>query len=378
MAGAGLAVRRQGWECPDWHCDETRLEQNGLPLRAAANKYSPPCRVQGLPVFAETLEQLDAAEISGRIVVLAGALTQGDVTPRGSVVYYPEAHRRLNDRLDAARPAAMIAVAMRTGSVRRVFTDPHLTIPSVTVPAEVGAQLLRHRDAPVSLSIDSRSEPGSGYTVIGEIPGSAETRLVLSAHYDTVLDTPGAIDNASGVAALLALAEILGQRPHSCSLEFAAFGAEECGWYSLDAYLAPYGLQPIPAQWGRDVGEVSPAWLPIVANINMDGIGDLLGPTNVCVIAGSPALQDRVEEIRGLRHPAIIRTAPWPASDHHMFYSHGVPAIALNCTGIAGYINHEPEDSLEWVSAERLASAVRFVEELVEALHEATPEWVRP
>ena len=31
-----------------------------------------------------------------------------------------------------------------------------------------------------------------------------------------------------------------------------------------------------------------------------------------------------------------------------------------------------------WVSAERLASAVRFVEELVEALHEATPEWVRP
>jgi len=378
MARVGLGVRRQTWACPDWQCSRTVLMQAGMELTAAANKYSPPCDVTGEPVIAETLDQLASMEIKGRIVVLCGCLTQSDVSPRNSIVYYPEEHRRLNDLLDAQPPCAVVAVAMRMGSFRRVFSDPEMAIPSVTVPAETGAHLLRHRHTPITLQIVSCSEPATGWTVIGEKHARRPERLVLSAHYDTVLDTPGAIDNASGVAALLALAEVLGTRDLGCGLEFTAFGAEECGWYSLYAYLEPYGLQPIPAQWGKDVGEVSSAWLPLLANINMDGIGDLLGPTNVVVIAGSQPLRDTVDHIRRTRYPGIARSAPWPASDHHMFYSHGVPAIALNCAGIAGHLVHQRADTLEWVSAERLAEAVRFVEEVVYALQDATPEWVRP
>ncbi|MFO7697744.1 MAG: M28 family peptidase [Anaerolineae bacterium] len=378
MTRAGLTVRRQVWDCPDWRCEETRLVQDAVALPAAANWYAPSCAVSGPLVTAETLDELAAKDLGGRIVLLHGALTQGDVAARGSVVYYPEESRSLNELLDAHPPAAVIAVAMRIGSLRRVFSDRQMAFPSVTVPAEVGAHLLRHRDVPVSLLIRSETTPGQGWNVIGERPGRRSERVVVSAHYDTVLDTPGAIDNASGVSAMLTVAEMLSGEDLACGLEFAAFGAEECGWYSLYAYLEPYGLQPIATPWGQDVGEVSEAWLPILANVNMDGIGELLGPTNVAVIAGSDDLAALVRDLREARHPGIIPSAPWPASDHHMFYSHGVPALALNCVGVSHFTNHQPSDTLAWASRDRLAEAAAFVADTVRALQDKDSTWTRP
>ncbi len=58
----------------------------------------------------------------------------------------------------------------------------------------------------------------------------AEDRhLVVGAHYDTVAGSPGANDNASGVAVMLEVARILSVRPPSLPVVFVAFGAEEGG-----------------------------------------------------------------------------------------------------------------------------------------------------
>ncbi len=197
MARAGLTVRRHVWDWPDWRCEEISLVQGSVALVAAANWYSPSCNVSGSLLTAETLDERAASDTTDRIVLLHGALTQGDVAARGSIVYYPEESRRLNELLDAHPPAAVIAVAMRTGSLRHVFSDVQMSIPSVTVPDEVGGQLLRHRDVLVALRIRSKATPGQGWNVIGERAGRRSERVVVSAHYDTVLDTPGAIDNAS-------------------------------------------------------------------------------------------------------------------------------------------------------------------------------------
>jgi Zn-dependent M28 family amino/carboxypeptidase len=56
---------------------------------------------------------------------------------------------------------------------------------------------------------------------------SPETALIVGAHYDTVRSTPGADDNASGVAGLLGLARALaGERPDR-TVRFVAFCLEE-------------------------------------------------------------------------------------------------------------------------------------------------------
>jgi Zn-dependent M28 family amino/carboxypeptidase len=67
------------------------------------------------------------------------------------------------------------------------------------------------------------------HNIVAEIPGTASPAkvLVIGAHYDTVSRTPGADDNASGVAGLLAMARTLAGAPLAHTVRFAAFGLEE-------------------------------------------------------------------------------------------------------------------------------------------------------
>ena len=51
--------------------------------------------------------------------------------------------------------------------------------------------------------------------------------LIFGAHYDTCLDAPGADDNASGVAVLLGLADLLRDVEPTVNLRFVAFTLEE-------------------------------------------------------------------------------------------------------------------------------------------------------
>jgi len=65
--------------------------------------------------------------------------------------------------------------------------------------------------------------------IIAERAGNAspEKILIVGAHYDTVRTTPGADDNASGVAGLLALARTFAGVTMSKTVRFVAFALEE-------------------------------------------------------------------------------------------------------------------------------------------------------
>lgn len=62
-----------------------------------------------------------------------------------------------------------------------------------------------------------------------EMPGTKPGIVVVGAHYDSVVGSPGANDNASGVAALLALARRFAANPtaNAHTLRFVAFVNEE-------------------------------------------------------------------------------------------------------------------------------------------------------
>jgi Zn-dependent M28 family amino/carboxypeptidase len=65
--------------------------------------------------------------------------------------------------------------------------------------------------------------------IIAEIKGDTapEKILVVGAHYDSVTGTPGADDNASGIAGLLELARQLNNRVFDRTVRFVAFALEE-------------------------------------------------------------------------------------------------------------------------------------------------------
>ncbi len=66
------------------------------------------------------------------------------------------------------------------------------------------------------------------HNIIGEINSNDSSEpLIIGAHYDTVPSTPGADDNASGVAGLLELARLVTVEPVSKAVTFVAFTLEE-------------------------------------------------------------------------------------------------------------------------------------------------------
>jgi Zn-dependent M28 family amino/carboxypeptidase len=68
------------------------------------------------------------------------------------------------------------------------------------------------------------------YNIISEVKGTNQAKkeiLIIGAHYDTVVGTPGADDNASGVAGLLELARLTASQPAERTIRFAAFSLEE-------------------------------------------------------------------------------------------------------------------------------------------------------
>jgi len=90
-------------------------------------------------------------------------------------------------------------------------------------------------------SAGNRGHPGyySGRNVVGELPGTDAANnaiFIFNAHYDTVRNTPGADDDASGVAAVLAAAHVLSQYRFSHTLKFIAFSGEEIGLLGSHCY----------------------------------------------------------------------------------------------------------------------------------------------
>lgn len=63
--------------------------------------------------------------------------------------------------------------------------------------------------------------------IVATLPGTMEETIVIGAHYDTVAGTPGADDNASGVAVLLEAANLLRSAGLDRTVRFVAFANEE-------------------------------------------------------------------------------------------------------------------------------------------------------
>lgn len=69
----------------------------------------------------------------------------------------------------------------------------------------------------------------SYHNVVGTLPGSdpKSPRTLVGAHFDTVRGSPGADDNASGVAVMLEVARLAAKLPLRRHLEFVGFNLEE-------------------------------------------------------------------------------------------------------------------------------------------------------
>jgi aminopeptidase YwaD len=357
---SGLQIEELQYDCIDWRHGQTVLESGGERLVAVANVFSPACDVIVPTVAICTVAQLEAADITGKIAVFYGDLSATPLIPINCPVYNAERDQRINQLLDEKKPVAVLTVNLNPPAVDSLTEDADFTIPSATVPAEVGLRLLDNIGTPVHLKIEAERVPSQAQTIVGAKADTSADRIVLMAHYDTKVDTPGAWDNGSGIAALLALAETLTQGEPDVGLEFIAFGDEEYYAYTDGMYVERYGSQ----------------MADIILAINIDGVGQRLGTNNVALMTASEPLRNLLDETLKA-YPGVIWTDPWPQSNHSTFAWRGVPSVALNSRGVMSLI-HQPQDTIMWMSEAKLDEVVSLVGDIVTAVQDKSPAWTRP
>lgn len=214
-------------------------------------------------------------------------------------------------------------------------------IPAVAISRDDGEALLRRMEAGavrVRLVVRTLSEQRTSYNVIGikrgaTLPGEI---VVVGGHRDSVPNSPGANDNASGTAAVLEAARLLARVPTARTVHFVAFGAEELGLYGSRHYA-----QDPP---GRVVGMV-----------NMDMVGR--GPLQIGNSNDDNRLVDLAEQVAqrlGLR-VSRFKLRGRSSSDHAPFEAAGVPTVFIH-TGDDPAI-HSPNDTFERVSGALMAQA---------------------
>ena len=205
----------------------------------------------------------------------------------------------------------------------------------------------------------------SGANVVGLVRGTRQptTFIVVSAHYDHVGVTNGQVfngadDNASGAAALVAIAEYFREHRPTHSLIIAAFDGEEAGLLGSKAFVrAP---------------PVYPESLAINLNLDMIGREDrnrlfvagtrqqpFLAPIIARVAARAP-----VALLPGHDDSGVRNVEDWTKdSDHYAFLSAGIPALYFGVEDEAQH--HRPTDDFETITYPFYAAAVRTIIDVI-------------
>jgi len=201
-----------------------------------------------------------------------------------------------------------------------------------------------------------------GNNVIATHPGTdpeAET-VILAAHYDTVARSPGADDNATGIATLLEAAHLFAPLETPRTLQLVFFDQEETGLLGSTAFAETVAPSPVSVAIILDmVGYAChepgcqgyPSGLPIEPPSDrgnfLAAIGDqphsfLLTPFRTQSDPALPPVFTLAVPQLGSLTPDLLR------SDHAPFWERGIGAVLL--TDTANFRNphyHQPSDTLE-------------------------------
>ena len=304
------------------------------------------------PTYA-ALQTAPLGSLTGKIVLVNQVMTTEAATGYGAL-----RPARTNGASEAAKRGA---VAYLIRSLSTVHSDlPHTgamtyaegvaKIPAAAISTPDADMLAlmasRNQTVTIKLSMTSTLGPATGYSVVGEIPGSTRPNevVLVGGHLDSWDVGQGAVDDGAGMAVTVSAAKLAaGGGRAARTLRVVLFGAEEMNYSGqayLDAHRGDLSTIVLASESDEGAGGVTAVRLPARGQ-------------NAAVFA----------PLAGLLAPlkVTVETAPALGSgdDVSPMNSAGVPAFAFQVD--AGHYfdwHHSDDDTLDKVDPARLNQMV--------------------
>jgi len=244
--------------------------------------------------------------------------------------------------------------------------NPHATgfaIPNVTVTVKAAVQ----------------RETQTGRNVVAYLPATSPTSgvekpwVALGAHYDHLGRGRngnslagkeeagrihyGADDNASGTAAVLAIAETLSKQPRRRNVVVGFWSAEEIGLIGSNAFV---NKPPVPSD-------------QLAAYLNFDMVGRMVDNKLTVQATGSSPVWNRIIEQANVAagFELVLQPDPYQPTDVASFNGAGVPSLSFFTSTHTDY--HRPGDTADKINYEDLDRIVDFAVAIVKRIGD-TPE----
>lgn len=345
-------------------------------------------------------------DVRGKIVLfdLAFTMTTAHTLPLTVYLYDPDRKVRNREVLGSRNPyvtslgrvmrEAMSAGAVGLIGVLRDYPESHryhneyyrrtlFSLPGVWITRSAGEDLRRRlagadgapaNAARARLTLDVRRERVTSRTVIGVLPGRTNDTIMVQSHHDSV--SPGAVEDASGTAEVIALAEHFGVEARAGhqrekTLMFVTFDTHFTGYHShmefarrhvlasdapynivLNATIEHVGLRAVRGAGGgfETVNETEPRG--IFVNVN-------------------PAFTRRIAKLVRRHHlystsllgaAALEASASGIPTDASFTFVAGVPTVSL----VSGPLYlYDDADTIDRIDVDQLEPVARFFADVI-------------
>jgi aminopeptidase YwaD len=301
--------------------------------------------------------------LEGKIAVMDVSSPDG-IHPHSKYAKYHD----LGNRIALAKGKGAVGVVLvNLGDMANDPKSRYRTIRSSGIPVffvgdDNTAQKIK-KAKKITISVSQEEVEADAYNVVGYIDNGQPTTVVIGAHYDHLgwggegSRAPGvhaihngADDNASGTAALIALAEYLGKKEDLTGHNylFLAFSAEERGLLGSKYFVA-----------NPTFNIDQTAYM-----INMDMVGRLrdgvlqIGGTGTAAQWNKVIENTQCEELSFKLDPSGIGP-----SDHSSFYTNGIPVLHFFTGSHDDY--HKPEDDADKINYMGIGSIVSLIKTIM-------------
>jgi aminopeptidase YwaD len=340
-------VRCPTFDCIDWQSKGLEFTVAGNSYEAYPSPYTLGCQVRAPLVAASTLNELLSVDAGGALLLLNGDLAREQLMPHNFPFYNPDEHQAIYRALDALKPAAVIAATVRNPELVGaqypfpLIEDGDCNIPSIYMTSEEGQHLAAHLGEEAQLNLRAERIPAKGCNVIATLGDPTGQRIVLTAHLDAHIGSPGATDDASGVITLMVLAEMLSGWIGTAGLEIALLNGED--------YYASSGEK----LW---LAENTGRFSQILLAINLDDVAYIKGRTAYSFYECPDLLTSTIRTALG-ESSELVEGEPWYQGDHMIMVQQGCPALACTSERMAelmSTITHSLCDTPDQVDVDKM------------------------